>query len=242
MGAQKSATRWLRVNLGLHPEIFVAGRELHFWNSPAKVRSAEGIDRYRQQFAGWLGEPFVGESTPGYMIWRHRPWRTARLIQQGIPEARLIALLRNPIDRAQSALRHHIRRKRIPPGAVLAEVLRERQPARFDRLCLVSGGWYAASLRPFHELFGDQLMVVLHDDIVATPVGVYEEVVAHIGAGVGFVPATIDRVVFGAGTGDDQRHVLTPEDRAKIWGFFRDDVARLEELIGRDLSGWDPTV
>ena len=149
IGAQKSATRWLRANLGRHPEIFTASRELHYWNSPDKVGTVRGARGYRRQFTGWTGEQFVGEATPGYMILRHDPAATADRMRLGIPDARLVALLRNPIDRAQSAMVHHARRNRIPPDARLVDVLRERQPARLDRLCLVSGGWYARSLRPY---------------------------------------------------------------------------------------------
>ncbi len=38
IGAQKSATRWLRINLGQHPQIFTARSELHFWNAKWKVQ------------------------------------------------------------------------------------------------------------------------------------------------------------------------------------------------------------
>jgi hypothetical protein len=33
IGAQKSATRWLRLNLGLHPAVFAASREIEFFNN-----------------------------------------------------------------------------------------------------------------------------------------------------------------------------------------------------------------
>lgn len=65
IGAQKSATRWLRLNLGLHPDIFTAGREIEFFNSAKQFD--QGTSWYRQQFEGWDGERFVGEATPGYM-------------------------------------------------------------------------------------------------------------------------------------------------------------------------------
>ena len=70
IGAQKSATRWLRLNLGLHPDIFSARRELEFFNNGDRVERA-GLVSYRAQFEGWSGEPFVGEATPGYMFWHH---------------------------------------------------------------------------------------------------------------------------------------------------------------------------
>ena len=42
IGAQKSATRWLRLNLGLHPDVFTARGELEFFNNGDRYR-AEGV-------------------------------------------------------------------------------------------------------------------------------------------------------------------------------------------------------
>ena len=63
-----------------------------------------GLDWYRAQFESWAGESILGEATPGYMMWRHHPRRVAERIKEVVPDARLIAILRNPVDRAQSAL------------------------------------------------------------------------------------------------------------------------------------------
>ena len=54
VGAQKSATRWLRLNLGLHPAVFTAARELEFFNNGDRYREL-GTDWYREQFDGWDG-------------------------------------------------------------------------------------------------------------------------------------------------------------------------------------------
>jgi len=240
IGAQKSATRWLRINLGEHPDIFTAGSELHFWNNGSRVTNL-GTDWYREQFEGWSGEPIVGEATPGYMIWRHHPDRVAERMRTLHPDAKLIAILRNPIDRAQSAMKHHIRRERIPADARLVDVVRERRPVETDWFCLVTGGWYGTCLGPFIEQFGDQVLVLFHDDVVDDPIRPYRRALEHVGASTDFVPDDIKRVVFSnQGGRAGRRGQLTPEDRVELWPYFRDDVVHLEQILGTDLSSWRP--
>lgn len=240
IGAQKSATRWLRSNLGAHPDIFTARSEMHFWNSPHRVDHL-GLDWYRDQFEGWNGEPIVGEATPGYMIWRHHPAYVAQRMKDHHPDVKLIAILRNPVDRAQSAMLHHMRRHRIPRDARLIDVVREFRPAESDWFCLVSGGWYAASLEPFLDRFGDRLLVLLHDQVSVDPAGVYGSALRHVGASADFVPGELSRVVFSNQRGRaGRRSPLSADDRVELWDYFRDDVARLERLLGIDLSQWAP--
>jgi hypothetical protein len=243
IGAQKSATRWLRTNLGAHPEIFTARSELHFWNSPHRVE-VSGLDSYRDQFEGWDGEPIVGEATPGYMIWRHHPAYVAQRMHDHHPNVKLIAILRNPVDRAQSAMLHHMRRHRIPSHARLLDAVREFRPAESDWLCLVSGGWYAASLEPFLDRFGDQLLVLFHDQVAVDPAGLYRSALRHVGAAdTDFVPDGLSRVVFSNQRGRaGRRSPLTDEDRVELWEYFRADVGRLERMLGVDLSCWAPEV
>jgi hypothetical protein len=242
IGAQKSATRWLRTNLGEHPDIFTPSSEMHFWNSAHRVEKL-GLDWYREQFEGWNGEPIVGEATPGYMIWRHHPAYVAKRLRDHHPDVKLIAILRNPIDRARSAMLHHIRRQRIPRGSSLVEVVREQRPSESDWFCLVSGGWYAASLEPFLARFGDQLLVLFHDQVANDPVRPYQAALRHVGADPSFVPADLARVVFSnQGGRAGRRSPLSLDDRVELWDYFRDDVARLEVMLGVDLSCWDPQV
>ena len=150
IGAQKSATRWLRQNLGRHPDIFVPARELKYFNHPKRV-DVLGTAWYRAQFDRWAGEAITGEATPGYMMLGHRPAVVAERIQATVPEVRLIALLRNPVDRAYSAFLHHQRAERIHPRARLLDTVRRCRPED-DWMGIIAGGWYAASLGPYVEL------------------------------------------------------------------------------------------
>jgi Sulfotransferase domain len=239
IGAQKSATRWLRHNLGEHPEVYTAPGEPTFFNHPERYRVL-GTEWYREKFAGAAGERVVGEATPGYMMWRHRPAEVARRIDETLPEVRLIAVLRDPVERAASALVHHIKEERIPPHARLIDVVGQ-QPPEEDWLGLVAGGWYAASLEPYLERFGDRLLVVLHDDVVRDPHEVYRRALAHVGASADFAPPTLEDTWRSNRTEPFERASgITPEERAELFEHFRDDVARLEQMLDLDLSSWRP--
>ena len=240
IGAQKSATRWLRKNLGEHPDIYTPRSEVHFWNVENRVEKL-GLEWYLEQFDGWNGEPIIGEATPGYMIWRHHPDEVAARMKEHLPDGRLIALLRNPIDRASSAMLHHIRRGRLPADSRLLDVVRERMPAETDRLCLVAGGWYAASLEPFLDAFGDALLVQWQDDIATDPVSVFDAAVRHIGASPEFRPSDLSKVVFSNRQSAGSNYEPSAADRVELWEYFRDDVAKLEQLLDVDLSRWEPT-
>jgi hypothetical protein len=176
------------------------------------------------------------------MFWRHHPDVVSERIDETLPDVRLIATLRNPIDRAQSALVHHIEYRSLPSDAVLIDHVRATPPEK-DRLGIIVGGWYGASLQPYVERFGDRLLVVLHDDVDDDPRGVYDDALGHVGATPDFVPPDFERVRFSHqqnASSEPGRRPLTLEERRELWEFFAADVEKLQELIGRDLSMWNP--
>lgn len=242
VGAQKSATRWMRTALGEHPDVYSATRELEFFNH----NFDKGLKWYLQQFDGWNGEEIVGEATPGYMFWRERPGIQAARIRGLIPRVRLIAILRNPMDRARSAFIHHIRRGRIDPSADLIEWVETVDPEK-DKLGIISGGWYAASLEPYRRRFGAGLRVFLHDDVESDPVGVYRQACAHVGVPGGFLPPSIhERRNRGeeALAADNPRARVLDEDagfRSTLYPQFETDIRKLESMFELDLSLWRST-
>lgn len=251
IGAQKSATRWLRVNLGEHPDIWTSDTEVSYFNDPRRVRALK-VRWYRQQFVEAGDATHVGEATPGYMMWRHDPTEVAKRMLQVIPDARLFAVLRDPVDRAASAVRHHIKHERLPPGTDLRTAVERIAPER-DRLGIISGSWYAASLAPFMERYSDRLAVLRYDDVRDDPKAVYQGALEHLGVDSGFVPAELSAVRYGnadvvadreSGQQDEERPKraeLDPELRAELYErWFRQDVERLTQMTGLDFSSWEP--
>lgn len=242
IGAQKSGTVWLNTNLRMHPDIFLPSYEVWFFN----LRYSQGIDWYRAHFEGWNGERLVGETTPGYMMWRERPARTAARIDTVLPEVRLISLLRNPIDRTYSAFLHHMRKGRIATNADLIDRIRSVDPRR-DQLGLITGGWYAASLAPYIERFGDRVRVFLYDEILKDSSRLYSQALEHIGAPTNFSPPGLSRARHQGKAPEESRYhkdgnsrILTLAERQELYEYFRQDIEQLEELLDRDLSIWRP--
>lgn len=100
IGAQRGGTTSLHAYLGAHPRIATAKtKELHFLTD----RFERGRDWYAGQFPSTLpiGD-LTGEATP-YALFHPR---SPRRLRQVAPDARLIVLLRNPIERAYSHYMH----------------------------------------------------------------------------------------------------------------------------------------
>lgn len=101
IGAQRSGTGRLYGLLTRHPDVERAAvKEVHFFDRPENF--SRGIEWYRRSFPSPQRkdgrESITGEATPSYLIDPLVPERMA----DAVPEARLIALLRNPVDRAYS--------------------------------------------------------------------------------------------------------------------------------------------
>ncbi|HEC92398.1 MAG TPA: hypothetical protein ENI51_05310 [Candidatus Atribacteria bacterium] len=102
-GAQKSGTTALRIYLAQHPEIYMASKEIHFFNREENYK--KGIEWYEKFFDGWNGEKAIGEKTPEYMYNENVPERICKIL----PDVKLIFVLRNPVDRAYSHYWHNVR-------------------------------------------------------------------------------------------------------------------------------------
>jgi hypothetical protein len=105
IGAQRSGTSSLFNYLVEHPDVRApVTKEVHYFDLhfSKPVRWYRGRFPYRRALCGGV---LTLEASPYYLAHPLAPQRAARLL----PEVKLIALLRNPVDRALSHYHHEVR-------------------------------------------------------------------------------------------------------------------------------------
>jgi hypothetical protein len=176
IGAQKGGTTSLYRLLRQHPYVRPAARkELHYFS----FRFDRGLDWYRSCFPAPRQEnernTITGEASPYYLFHPHAPRRMA----EAVPRARLIALLRNPVDRAYSHYQMIVGFGQEPltfEEALAAEEARlsgEKAKMLVDHryhsfahqyFSYLSRGIYVDQLIHFLKFFSDEQMLVLKSE------------------------------------------------------------------------------
>ncbi len=170
IGAAKSATTWLQKSLQLDSEICMPDPELHYFSR----EYSRGHDWYLAQFGQCRDHQLCGEKSNSYL---DDPLAAAR-IRESLPGAKLIAQLRNPIERAYSDYCMLYRRGEI--GRNIDDHLDPRVAAgnRF-----LTGGLYFRQLQAYIDLFPpDQLLILLYEDVRSKPALQLNRVRHFIGA------------------------------------------------------------
>jgi hypothetical protein len=289
----KSGTNALYHYLEQHPEIYMSpvkeprfftleGREPDSFQGPGDQEvmsrgTVTNLEDYRALFAGVSGEKAIGEATVTYL---HVPEAAGR-IRHYVPEAKLVAVLRNPVERAYSAYLRKVSTGR--ERSSFSEALEEEEERiqnnwapgwQYRRI-----GFYHEHLTRYYELFEpEQIRVYLYEDLKEEPVGTTQSIFRFLGVDDTFVPDTSLKHDDDAssvprsyalntfvGKPNPLKSVLKPfvprglrrrisaklhesnlkgappmdeGVREELTEAYREDILKLEGLIGRDLSGW----
>lgn len=257
IGAQRAGTTSLFDNLCRHPD--VAGptatkdevawaKELHFFDDGFW----RGVDWYRAFFplassryvARLRGADLIaGEASPSYLFHPGVPARVAATL----PDVRLIALLRDPVERAYSHYQH-MHRKGMETlsfeDALAAE--EERLAGEEERILAdpryasdhhrnhsyVTRGLYADQLERWFEYFPrEQLLVLRAEDFFARPAEIYADV-------LGFLDLRPWKAHDFVRRNRAAYSPIHPALRARLAARFAEPNARLARLLNRDF-GWN---
>ncbi|HEX6710329.1 MAG TPA: sulfotransferase domain-containing protein [Rubrobacter sp.] len=158
IGAAKCGTTFFYHLLTKHPHVEPAAtKEIHYFD----MLFDEGIEWYRRCFpTPRLKEgrkSITGEGSPSYLFDPRAPERMAGVV----PHARLIALLRNPVDRALSAYYHRLRNGQ--ETLTFEETVRAALEGDPDSNRL-SRNIYVDHLQRWSDFFSDEQMLVLKSE------------------------------------------------------------------------------
>jgi hypothetical protein len=192
----------------------------------------DDVASYEALFDGWRGQAVGGEGTALYLAC---PW-AATNIQRLVPGAKIVVILRDPVERAIS----HYRFERQLDPALLSdefEVAVRATQLRRNRDCewswgLIPLGHYGEQLERYFAVFGrDQVHVCFFEDLCRDPVAVTQQVYAFLGIDPAFVPATAQR----HNASRLPRPAIAPATLAWLREQFADDGHRLQRVLDRPL-------
>lgn len=235
IGAQRCATRWLRINLGHHPDVFVLAHEAEYFNDEQRVLKSSA-SLYMSLFRGWNGEPVVGEASPQYAMPRYEPAEVVGRITWSYPDIRCLFIIRNPYDRAFSAMLDAIRRGELPDDARMDQLDHET----LTRLQLFDNSAYEWAIGAYEAVIGDQLKVLVYDDLLEDPQKFYDEALVHIGLEPGFRPPDLETPLFSSRRLRATVPLPDEDHRQSMLKFWENSTRNVERMIGRELPGWHP--
>jgi len=207
IGAAKSGTTSLHKYLQQHPQVFMSRvKEPNFfafmngvpeYAGPEEAGSRGFLhDRLRREKYGFsITSPeeysrlfsaagsalAIGESSVSNMYFP----AAATRIKQEIPRARIIAILRHPVDRAYSKYMQ-FRRDASEPIVDFEEALVAEQQRMLENWSptwfYIDRGFYYRQLKTYYDLFeNDSIHVVLYDDLVKNQQHTLNMIFLHLG-------------------------------------------------------------
>jgi len=253
IGAQRTGTTSLYKYLSEHPHFVSATlrtKGVHFFDTRydkgmAWYRAHFPTSVYRAAFKARHGvSPVTGEASPYYLFHPHVPYRLA----QHMPGVKLIAMLRDPIERAYSQWQHEVSRGfedattfeealDREPDRLAAEVERMNADAGYNSFShqhhsYMARSQYADQLEVYRSLFPvSQIHVIKAEDFFADPGVEYAKVLEFLG----LAPHSL---------GDYKKHngykrtPMAEGTRARLERAFADSGRRLVDMLGPDFT-WE---
>lgn len=174
IGAQKAGTSWLKAILNQHPDVFMPEGEIHYFDKSYNFQ--KGVAWYEQHFAKVENQKAIGEKTPDY-LWANGKGVEEHLpdvhlnIYKLLPDAKLILILRNPVERAISAVNHIMRTGRISPLHNIDDLLLGNKKHLIKGHGVIDYGYYYRQIEAYHKYFypSQILILIFEEDIADSP-------------------------------------------------------------------------
>jgi hypothetical protein len=204
VGAPKAGTTAMYEYLRGHPALFLPERkELRFFGEDLEIRDRASLttEQYLEHFAAAPADAVIGTAYVWYLYSRSAASEIARFS----PAARVIAMLRNPVDMLPALHGEHLTNGNEDIADFTAALAAEPDRRAGHRIPphahLPQGLWYtdvpryAEQLERYFTAFGrDRVRVIIFDDFVADTAGVFRETLQFLGVEDAYRPASFDTV------------------------------------------------
>jgi hypothetical protein len=227
VGVHKAGTTWWFNLLVAHPQVDGEPdrKELHMLGQlRRKELTAERLAWYHRQFPRAPGH-IAGEWTPRYMAMPRMP----DIIERVAPDARLLAIVREPVDRYQSGLSQWLEQAREDP-----DDLDERAGQREALM----RGYYGRQVERLIDVVGqDRLLVLQYERCTREAQAEYDRTLAFLELD----PFRLDPTVLGrrVNATEGEKEPLSPADEARLVADYAPDVRLLATLVpDLDLDLW----
>jgi hypothetical protein len=249
VGVQRAGSTWVASVLRQHPQVWLREKEISFFTR----HYHKGWRWYEDHFAGRGGRA-AGEFSVNYFYaprphgtrrefypwWNPRRalqfWRTLPsprdMLAARYPGLRVFVVLRNPVERAWSHYWYWMGRRTRPGRHWIP-----KRTASFERMFRADGRWiatqgcYADHLAHWRERFPG-MGVFFYDDLRADPAAFARALYRFVQVDPDFAPETGKRL------NAREYAPLPPALRRMLSLHYREQVERLEPMVGRDLSDW----
>lgn len=249
IGTMKGGTTFLYNLLTQHPHVEPAAfKELQYFT---RLFEEEDVEWYRRCFPepSWKDgqRTITGEASPSYLSHPLVPKRVAQVV----PEARLIALLRNPVDRAYSHYQQVVRKGREhltfeeaiagkkwrSSGEETRSVKGELLDGLDDDCEYLSRGIYVDQLLRWSSFFPEeQLLVIKSEDLYQRGPDTLRLVLRFLGLPY-WEPRSWWMVPKKRNKGKSYERAMEPDTRRRLETFFEPHNRRLYKHLGVDF-GW----
>ncbi|MFT4939432.1 MAG: hypothetical protein ACI88A_002474 [Paraglaciecola sp.] len=167
IGSGKCGSTWLYENMVQHPELHDGNpKEIHYFSD---LYNNHDFQWYESLFAGSESK-LKGEFSITYM---YHP-KSAERIYEHFPEAKIIAMVRDPITRTYSDYQHFIRKGDVSKDYPFSEYIRDNEKLKF--------GQYSTYLEPFYKTFPkENILVLVLEEMQYDLAACYRQVFEFIG-------------------------------------------------------------
>lgn len=184
IGAEKAGTSWIFSCLYEHPEICIPIKEINFFANEKLWQ--KGQDWYEAIYNSRCSDEKVcGEFSTEYLS----SSTAAQKIKRLYPNVKILACLRNPIERAFSNYRNEIMAGSIPDNTSFSIALSQRPNYR-------NNGKYRMLLQQYFDLFSaEQIHIYVYDDLKTHPLKFIQRIYNSLNVDSTFIPNTLHKKI-----------------------------------------------